>query len=104
MRRLNILDAAKDDLTGIASAIAESSGSVVVAERFIAKIITKCSRMALLRTLLGRPRPELRPDLRSIPFGNYVIFFRYTDKTLDIVNVLHGARDLPAYFAANDFG
>lgn len=48
--------------------------------------------------MLGRPRPELRPDIRSFVFRGYVIFFRYTDEQLQIVNILEGHRDVIAHF------
>jgi toxin ParE1/3/4 len=47
---------------------------------------------------MGRPRPELRPDLRSHPFKSYVIFFRYLEDTLEIVNILEGHRDIDTFF------
>jgi hypothetical protein len=37
----------------------------------------KCEYLATLTGLLGRARPELRPDIRSTPFKSYLIFFRY---------------------------
>jgi toxin ParE1/3/4 len=48
--------------------------------------------------MLGRARPELLPNIRSIPVGNYVVFFRYADRTLDIINVIEGHRDIDALF------
>ena len=51
---------------------------------------------------MGRPRTELRPDLRSHPYGNYMIFFRYGDDELEIVKVLEGHRDIKAFFADED--
>jgi toxin ParE1/3/4 len=55
----------------------------------------------------GRARPELRPDIRSIPFKNYLIFFRYlpsgTDRDIfEVVNVIESHRDLVAYFHDED--
>jgi len=60
-----------------------------------------------LTGLLGRARPELRRDIRSTPFGNYLIFFRYLPSTrqrdiLEIVNLLESRRDLIAYFSDNE--
>jgi len=53
--------------------------------------------------MIGRPRPELRADYRSVTFGNYVIFLRYGNDAgprshLYVIHILHGARDLDAYF------
>jgi plasmid stabilization system protein ParE len=50
------------------------------------------------RSRWGRPRPELRLDLRSHPHRNYVIFFRYVGDALEIVHVLEGHRDVVAFF------
>jgi plasmid stabilization system protein ParE len=46
---------------------------------------------------------KLRPGYRSVIFGNYVIFIRYGNEGgsrshLYIIRILHGARDLDAYF------
>ncbi len=47
---------------------------------------------------VGRNRPELAPRLRSFPVNNYIIFFRPMENGIEIVRVLHGARDIPALF------
>jgi plasmid stabilization system protein ParE len=47
---------------------------------------------------MGRSRPELRPDMRSVAFGNYAIFFRYSRNTLEVVNILEGHWDFGAFF------
>jgi toxin ParE1/3/4 len=99
---LRFLDSTKDDLADIASYIA-ASGDNDAAVRFTGEIIAKCEHVATLTGLLGRTRPELRADIRFIPFKNYLIFFRYlpseTDREIvEIVNVLEGHRDLFTYF------
>jgi toxin ParE1/3/4 len=42
----------------------------------------------------GRLRPELAPELRSFPVGRYVVFYRPQDDGIDVVRVLHSARDI----------
>jgi toxin ParE1/3/4 len=44
--------------------------------------------------MMGRARPELRPDLRSFPYGAYLILYRAIDDGVEIVRVVHGARNL----------
>ena len=44
--------------------------------------------------MIGRARPELRPDLRSFPFGAYLILYRAIDDGAEIVRVVHAARNL----------
>lgn len=47
---------------------------------------------------LGRVRNELLAGLRSLPFERYVICYRAIDDGIDIVRVLHSARDVDAQF------
>ena len=47
---------------------------------------------------VGRHREELSPRLRSLPVGNYVIFYRPMEDGIEVARVLHGARDLPPLF------
>jgi toxin ParE1/3/4 len=59
------------------------------------------------RPRIGRARPELRPELRSWPHRSYVILYRAIDDGVEIVRVVHGARDLAALLAEpppNDAG
>ena len=43
---------------------------------------------------MGRVRSELAPELRSFPVGRYVVFYLPCPDGIDIVRVLHGARDI----------
>lgn len=45
---------------------------------------------------MGRRREELAPSLRSIPIGSYLIFYRVSGDDIEIVRVLHAARDIEA--------
>jgi toxin ParE1/3/4 len=45
---------------------------------------------------IGRSRPELATDIRSFAVGRYVIFYISNPDGIDVVRVLHGARDLEA--------
>ena len=74
MRRAVFLASVQDDLVRILSYIAHMSGSVSVAQRFVQELRTYCHRLASLPGTLGRARPELRPDLRRVPYKTYVIF------------------------------
>lgn len=48
---------------------------------------------------LGRARPELLPGLRSfVALGTYVLFYRPVGPDLELVRVLHAARDVDAVF------
>jgi len=98
VRRLNYSDDALEDIASIVELIATAAASQSAGDRFADRLTRRCEQLASLPGTMGRPRPELRDDLRSIAFGNYVVFFRYLGGTLEIVNVLEGHRDLDAHF------
>jgi toxin ParE1/3/4 len=47
---------------------------------------------------MGRARPELDTELRSLPFGRYVIFYAPTADGIDVIRVLHSGRDIERLF------
>ena len=98
MRRLRYTDAANANLSEIALYIAEQSASRAIAESFIDRLRGQCRKLTELPGTLGTARPELRPDISSTPYQNYVIFFRYGDGIVEIVNVLERHRDVDGYF------
>ena len=79
--------------------ITEANSDATIARRFTTALRDQCAKLASLSSTLGRPRPELRRDLRSFPFRGYVIFFRYGDDVFEVVNILEGHRDIDAFFA-----
>lgn len=107
MPRLVYLAAARRDIAEIAAYIERESASRAVAESFIDKLTDYCEQFARLPGLLGRARPELGLDYRSVTFGSYVIFMRYADDEgprshLYLIHIVHGARDLDAYFVQHE--
>jgi toxin ParE1/3/4 len=47
---------------------------------------------------IGRKRDDLAPGLRSTRFGEYLIFYRISERSVQVLHVVHGARDLPKFF------
>ena len=45
--------------------------------------------------------PGRRPA-QSFPVGNHVIFYRLLDGVVEIVNVIHGSRDIESLFGRQD--
>ena len=83
------------DLAEIWAYIAEDSPDH--ADAFLDRI-DKEFRALARRPRMGRTRPELSPALRSIPVGCYVVFYVPRTGGIDVVRVLHGARDLDSLF------
>lgn len=107
MPQLVFRTAARRNLADIASHIERESGSRAVADDFTDRLLAYCEKLATLPGLMGHERSSLRPGMRSTVFGNYVIFMRYADESgprshLYVVNIVHGARDIDAYFAGDD--
>jgi hypothetical protein len=53
----------------------KSSGSQRIGLGFTASLRRKCADLAALPGQIGRPRPELGADIRSVAFHGYVIVF-----------------------------
>lgn len=87
------------DLAGIWAFIAEDS--VNQADRFAA-LVDRQFRALARQPHMGRSRPELAADLRSFPVGNYVVFYVPRSKGIEVVRVLHGARDIKSILQADD--
>lgn len=89
--------AASDDVERIFLYIAEA-GTDATARRFITTLLDHCRRIAALPGTLGTARPDLALDLRSTPHKRYIVYFRYTENALRIVNILDASRDAVAHF------
>ena len=102
MRRAKFLASVREDFLAILTHIAGASGSVSLGQAFVQKLRAKCHELAALDSTIGRPRPELRADIRSFPYKGYVIFFRYVADRFEVVNVLEGHRDMEAHFSGRE--
>jgi toxin ParE1/3/4 len=47
---------------------------------------------------VGRARDELRPGLRSFPVRKYLLLYKKVPGGIEVVRVIHGARDLRRIF------
>jgi len=89
----------ESDLLEIWDYIADDSEAR--ADAFIDTIDKKFQTLARKPTI-GRLRDELTKDLRSFPLGRYIIFYLPLTDGVEIVRVLHAARDLDALFHSED--
>lgn len=80
------------DLFEIGFYIAQDS--LKAAEKTLLQIDQKC-RLLLRSPEIGQRREELAEGLRSFPAGSYVIFYQIIKEGIEIIRVLHGARDIP---------
>ena len=89
---------AKTDLVEIWDYIADDSETR--ADAFI-ETIDKKFQALVDEPYLGIARDEIEVDLRSFPVGRFVIFYRKLTEGIEIILVLHGARDLNIIFTMN---
>ena len=96
MSRYHLTQRALADLRDIKAYITKH-GTTRAAVRWIQTLRKKCQSVADTPGT-GRPRDDLDPGLRSVAVGNYVIFYREESGRVDIVHILHGARDIERLF------
>jgi toxin ParE1/3/4 len=89
-------ESAKQDLRDIWRGLAEYSG-LAFADSTLANIESKFRLLAQFPSS-GRVRAELLAGLRSYPAGDFVIFYRIIETTVEVVRVLHGRRDIDVIF------
>jgi toxin ParE1/3/4 len=70
-----------------------SGDNPAAAEKMVRGVNAKCEMLAH-HPRIGRARPELRPDLRSFPYGAYLILYRVINDGVEVVRVVHAARNL----------
>lgn len=95
MSQYRVSDVARSDLEAIWLFIAQDNPEA--ADRFIQVMVSRFPMLASMPKV-GRQREELSAHLRSFPVGNYIIFYRLMKNGVEIVRVLHGARDFPPLF------
>ncbi len=95
MTRILRREAAKSDLKEIWKYIASDSRER--ANDFLRALNDKMETLAK-NPLMGRERDEVMPGLRSFPFKRYVIFYQPLQDGIDVIRVLHGARDIESLF------
>lgn len=83
------------DIADIWDYIAEDSPAQ--ADAWVDRLDSKLKLLAN-HPLMGRAREELFEGMRSLPIGRYVIFYVPLDDGIDLVRVLHSARDIDTLF------
>jgi toxin ParE1/3/4 len=96
MARITRRPLAAADILDIWEHIAE--GSIEQADRWVDKLDEKFKLIAT-QPLMGRARDELAVGLRSFAVGRYVSFCEPIGGGIDVVRVLHSARDVDAVFS-----
>lgn len=91
---IRLASIASDDLVEVWAYVAENDRNA--ANLLIEKFWNKFGILSR-NPILGRKR-EYSKDLRSLPVDRYLIFYRPLENGVEILRVLHGARDLDQIF------
>ena len=91
MARVTIRPQAVADIEEIWEFIA--ADSIVAADKWVDDLDEKMNLWAT-QPMMGRGRDELAHGVRSLAFGRYLVFFSPLADGIDVVRVLHGARDI----------
>lgn len=87
---------ASRDIEAIADYLATQS-SLSSAEKFLSGIDLTLQRIAQFPQL-GRKRDELYPGSRSLPYKQYLVFYRLLQDDIEVLRVVSGYQDLTALF------
>jgi toxin ParE1/3/4 len=94
-KKIRISRPARRDLDEIWFFIAQDS--LDAADGFVNHLVDKFSLLASFPQA-GRSREDLAPQLRSLPVKNYLVLYRLLKGYIEIVRVIHTARDVKALF------
>jgi toxin ParE1/3/4 len=85
--------AAREDLIDVWATIAAENRAA--ADRLLDRIHAKIRQLESFPDS-GPRRLEIASDTRALTVGNYLVLYRHFEATVEIVRVVHGARDLTA--------
>ena len=99
MLNIRLKPLAQSDLIDIWQFIARENPEQ--ADLFLDRIGRKLQTLARMPKI-GKLRPELTENLRSFPIGRYIIFYILLETEIEIIRILHGARDIQEVFEQMD--
>lgn len=95
-RRVSRSREADEDLTAIWVYVAADNPPA--ADRIIYALLDAERRLAVFPES-GRARDDLQSGMRAWVVGSYVVFYRVTPDAVEILRILHGARDIGDAFS-----
>jgi toxin ParE1/3/4 len=98
--KVNISDAAYTELLQIGRWI--KLDNPARAERFVSEIYDRCQSLRdMPKAFPLVPRWE-EQGIRRRPYGDYLIFYRINGEMIDVLHIMHGARDYEAVLFAEE--
>ena len=97
MKGLRVSATAERDLDDIWHYIATNSGSVERANKFVDTITQRLSILAR-SPKAGTLRAEIDLELRGMPIGDYIVYYRERKRCVIISRIIHGGREQEAAY------
>ena len=98
--KVRLTPEAKADLEDIGDRIAERNPARAVT--YVQELRERATRIGEFPHA-GPSRPQWGEGIRIAVHGKYLIVYRVCDETVQVLRVVHGARDLDALFKAEPF-
>jgi len=95
MARFRVSSKAQQDIVDISDFIRRDNPGRALS---FARELRARIALAAETPLAYRERLELKPGIRAVRHGQYLIFYRLTDEALEVLRVRHGARDVEGLF------
>jgi toxin ParE1/3/4 len=99
MTEPRLTELAEADLDDLWSYIA--TGNPAAADR-MADAVLEASRMHVRFPNMGQNRDDLRPGIRRFVVSPFVVFYRPVEDTIEVLRILHGARDIGSIIEPED--
>ncbi len=96
--RIRLSPQARADLDDVWFYFARESGSEERATRIVGAITDKFALFARFPFIGKSFESAKRPNIRSFPVGNYVIFYSTRSDEIRILRIIHASRDAWAVF------
>ena len=93
--RVRLTPEAETDLEGIGDRIADRNPARALS--YVRELRARCARIGEFPHA-GPPRPQWGEGIRIAVHGKYLIVYRVGEDTVQVLRVVHGARDLDALF------
>ena len=88
---------AEESLLDIGVWIYQSSGSIEIAFKELARIEAKARQYAN-QPMMGTARPDLGENIRCFTVDSFVVIYEPSDDGITILLAIHGAQDVPRAF------
>ena len=96
-RSVLYLPEAREDLFVIWEYLVEQTKNPAIVDRVIEKIDQTAQTYAG-QPEIGELRPDLADTVRCFPVDRHVVFYVPIDGGIEIVQIIHGSRDIPRHF------